>query len=192
MSTVAIIPARGGSRRIPRKNLAELGGKPLISWTIEAAKAAESVDRVLVTTDDREIQAVAKEWGADWAVLRPPELAEPHVPSRAVVLHALGKLHHYGSEIVLLHPTSPFRTGHDIDNALALLYDWQGSVVSFTNDEMNGAIYAARRHDIERVAGFMRLPIRPLHLPLPNGLDIDTPEDMERARGYAQQAHALC
>ena len=143
---------------------------------------------VVVTTDDDEIAAVAGGCGAR-VVQRPDRLGAGHVPSREVILHAMDAVG-CDSDVCLLHPTSPFRTGHDIDNAIQMLHGWDGSVVSFTNDEMNGAIYAARARDVRRGPSFMRLPIKPLHLPLPNGLDIDWPADLEWARNHVSRMEA--
>jgi CMP-N-acetylneuraminic acid synthetase len=131
---IALIPARGGSRRVPRKNLRLTGGKPLIAWTIEAARAASCVDRVIVTTDDREIADVATQHGAEVPFLRPPSLATDGAASADVVGHALRELRlHEGSNspFVLLQPTSPLRTSQDIDAAAALLVKGD-AVVSVT------------------------------------------------------------
>lgn len=121
---IALIPARGGSRRVPRKNLRMAGGKPLIAWTIEAARSARSVDRVVVTTEDREIAEVARQHGAEAPFLRPEHLSTDTATSADVVDHALRELRlHETPDVcfVLLQPTSPLRTAADIDSAAALL-----------------------------------------------------------------------
>src|SRR5919107_3363259 len=84
---LAIIPARGGSKSVPRKNLKLLGGKPLIAWTIEAARAASELDRCIVSTDDEEIAEVARAHGADVPFLRPAELAQDSTPDLPVFQH---------------------------------------------------------------------------------------------------------
>jgi CMP-N,N'-diacetyllegionaminic acid synthase len=107
---LALIPARGGSRGLPRKNVLEVGGRPLISWSIEAALASAYVDAVVVTTDDAEIANVARACGAEVPFLRPPELALDTSPSIDAVLHALDALAALGREfeyLMLLEPTSP-------------------------------------------------------------------------------------
>ncbi|MCS7166160.1 MAG: acylneuraminate cytidylyltransferase family protein [Gemmatales bacterium] len=123
--TLAIIPARGGSQGIPRKNLALLQGKPLIAWTIEAARAVPELDTIVVSTDDEEIAAVASHWGAWVPFRRPAKLAQADSSMIDVVLHALEWLaehHNYRPDLVLLlQPTSPFRTVQDILNALELM-----------------------------------------------------------------------
>ena len=89
MQTLAIIPARGGSKGILRKNLQPLAGKPLLAWTIEATLDSEMVDRVVVSTEDPEIAEAARQWGAETPFMRPDEFAADHVHSVHVVLHAL-------------------------------------------------------------------------------------------------------
>jgi len=120
---IAIIPARGGSKRLPRKSVLPLAGKPLIVWSIEAALASAYIDRTVVSTDDTEIAEIAKAAGASVPFMRPPELASDTACSADVVIHALDYLEsqkdHY-DYIVLLQPTSPLRTSADIDAALEL------------------------------------------------------------------------
>lgn len=123
MKTLALIPARGGSKGLPRKNLRLLAGKPLLAWSIEAARAAKAVERVLVSSDDDEILAEAERWGAE-ALRRPGALATDLSPSEPLVVHALDTLREEGYEteaLVLLQPTSPLRHASDIDAACALL-----------------------------------------------------------------------
>jgi CMP-N,N'-diacetyllegionaminic acid synthase len=117
VSTLALIPARGGSKGIPRKNIRHIAGKPLIAWTIEAARDAAGIDRVVVSTDDAEIAEVAIAWGADVPFLRPAELASDDAPGIAPVLHAIGELPGY-SRLLLLQPTSPLRDARCIEAML--------------------------------------------------------------------------
>jgi len=117
---LAIIPARGGSKRLPRKNILPLAGKPLIAWTIEAALESTAVGRVVVSTDDPEIAAVAELFGAEVPFMRPPELATDAATTIDVVLDILSKLPQPGS-IVLLQPTCPLRTARHIDEAAKLM-----------------------------------------------------------------------
>lgn len=116
--TLALIPARGGSKGIPRKNVREIAGKPLIAWTIEAARAA-GLARIVVSTEDEEIAAVARAWGADVPFMRPAELAADDSPGIAPVLHALTMLPDHDT-ILLLQPTSPLRSAADIEGILML------------------------------------------------------------------------
>ena len=125
MSILTLIPARGGSKSIPRKNLKPLGGHPLIAWSIAAALQADCKPRVIVSTDDEEIAAVAREYGAETPFLRPAELAEDHTLDLPVFQHALLWLDEnegYRPEIVVqLRPTSPFRPAGMIDEAVRIL-----------------------------------------------------------------------
>ncbi len=123
-NTLAIIPARGGSKSIPRKNVRLIAGKPLIGWTIEAARAARSVDRVVVSTDDPEIAAVSRQFGAD-VVWRPPEISGDTASSESALLHCLEHLQKseaYEPELVVfLQCTSPLTAAEDIDGTVAAL-----------------------------------------------------------------------
>ncbi len=119
MTVVGLIPARGGSKGIPRKNLAPLGGKPLIAWTIEAALGSEHVARAVVSTDDPELADVARSLGVD-VLDRPPELAGDETPMRDVVAHA-GRELVPETALVLLQPTSPLRTSRHVDDVVELL-----------------------------------------------------------------------
>jgi CMP-N-acetylneuraminic acid synthetase len=125
---IGLIPARGGSKGIPGKNVTPLAGKPLIAWTIEAALAAPSVDHLVVSTDADEIATAAITHGAD-VLERGHELAGDETPMLPVILDALDRLHECET-IVLLQPTSPLRTSEDIEGAIALLrYTGADSVV---------------------------------------------------------------
>ncbi len=114
MSVLAIIPARGGSRGIPRKNIKALMGKPLIGWAIDAAEQSSCVERIIVSTEDEEIALVARKLGADVPFIRPAELAADDTPGIAPVLHVISRLPNY-DWVLLLQPTSPLRTAEDID-----------------------------------------------------------------------------
>lgn len=124
MNILGIIPARSGSKGIPRKNLKPVAGKPLIAWSIEAALAASSITRLVISTDDEEIAAVSKSYGAE-IVRRPPELANDTASSESALLHvleALAQREQYEPElIVFLQATSPYRLPADIDGAVNLL-----------------------------------------------------------------------
>jgi CMP-N,N'-diacetyllegionaminic acid synthase len=120
---LALVPARGGSKGIPRKNLAPLAGKPLLQYTLEAALASRQIDDTLLSTDDEEIAAFAAKCGAATRYRRPPQLAGDDTPMIAAVEHAL---EWYARErgltpeaVLLLQPTSPLRTVADVDGAIA-------------------------------------------------------------------------
>lgn len=121
---LGLIPARGGSKGIPRKNICTLGGSPLIAWTIKAASDSRYLDRTVVSTDDDEIAQVALAHGAEVPFLRPTDLSGDTVSTVDVALHALRAVAEFGFEariFVLLQPTSPFRSVATIDHALELL-----------------------------------------------------------------------
>ncbi len=121
---LALIPARGGSVGIPRKNLAPLAGRPLIAWTIECARRARGVERVLVSTDCPEIAEVARAWGAEVPFLRPPALAGDDAPAMAALAHALDWLAQRENArpewIAWLQPTSPLRAPEDLEAGFEL------------------------------------------------------------------------
>jgi N-acylneuraminate cytidylyltransferase len=122
VKVLAVIPARGGSKGLPGKNLRPLGGKPLIAWSIEQALACRGIGRVLVSTDSPEIAAVAKAFGAEPPFLRPAELAQDQTPTEPVLLHALDTLEKAGETfdaLMLLQPTSPVRRVGALGAALA-------------------------------------------------------------------------
>lgn len=119
---VAIIPARGGSKGIPKKNIKPLLGKPLIAWTIWQARKSEYLDKIIVSTENDEIAEVSRDWSAE-IIKRPKELAKDESPTIDAVFHLLEVLRteNYNPNIVvLLQPTSPLRTAKDIDNAIDL------------------------------------------------------------------------
>ena len=119
MKTLALIPARGGSKGIPRKNVLPIAGKPLITWTIEAALRSRLLHSVVVSTDDAEIAEVARQAGAQVPFMRPSDLAQDHTPGIDPVLHALSHLPEFDA-VLLLQPTSPLRQTADIDGCLRM------------------------------------------------------------------------
>lgn len=121
---LAIIPARGGSKRLPGKNILDLAGKPLIAWTIEAAKKSKYIDRVVVSTDDDQISEISKKYGADIPFLRPVELSTDKASSIDVVTHTVIFLEDKNDVydfVVLLQPTSPMRDSQHIDEAISFM-----------------------------------------------------------------------
>jgi CMP-N,N'-diacetyllegionaminic acid synthase len=123
---LGFIPARGGSKAIPRKNLALLANKPLLAWTVEVAIGSDSLDRLVISTDDPEIAVVGKKLGAEVPFLRPTELATDTATSMDVILHAIRWLDENESYrpdyVLLLQPTSPLRTVTDIHKSIELLF----------------------------------------------------------------------
>ena len=122
---LAIIPARGGSKGIPKKNIVNINGKPLIQYTIEVAKESKLIDRVIVSTDDDEIAEISEKLGAEVPFIRPAELAKDDTPTFPVIKHALKWLKEnekYKPElIVLLEPTFPLRTVEKVDEAIKVI-----------------------------------------------------------------------
>ena len=118
MSLLALIPARGGSKGIPGKNIRLLAGIPLIAHTIKAAQQVPAITRIVVSTDDAEIAQVTKQWGAEIPFMRPAELARDDTPGIAPALHALEQIPE-PSEILLLQPTSPLRSSQDIEGIIS-------------------------------------------------------------------------
>ena len=113
---LALIPARGGSKGVPGKNIKEIYGKPLIAWTIESAKSSKRLDKILVSTDSEKIADVAKQYGAE-VLMRPAELATDTASTQDVMVHAL---QHFPMEtLVLLQPTSPYRSPGLIDRCIS-------------------------------------------------------------------------
>ncbi len=132
MSILALIPARGGSKSIPRKNIKYLAGKPLIVWTIEASQKAECFDQIVVSTDDEEIAEVSRSYGASIPFMRPRRLAQDDTPGVSPVLHALEILPKF-EWVMVLQPTSPLRTASDIQHSIAFCNDSKSSsLVSVT------------------------------------------------------------
>lgn len=116
-SVLAVVPARGGSKGLPRKNLRPFLGRPLIEWTLGAARAAKVIDRLIVSSDDPEIMALANKLGCEAPFRRSPELSGDQASSIDVVLDTLDRLPGFDI-VVLLQPTSPLRTHLDVEGAL--------------------------------------------------------------------------
>ena len=133
MKVLGIIPARGGSKGIPGKNIRPLGGRPLLAWTAEAALAARRLSRVVLTTDDERIAEIGRGCGLEVPFLRPAELALDDTPTLPVLQHAVAELEKAGDwfdAVCLLQPTSPFRRAGDIDGCIELLETGLDAVVS--------------------------------------------------------------
>ncbi|MGI2201452.1 cytidylyltransferase domain-containing protein [Shewanella baltica] len=130
---LAFIPARGGSKRLPRKNVLPLAGKPLICWSIDAAKHSKYIDSIFVSTDDSEIADIVSEYGIDIPELRPKWLASDTATTESVLIYTLEKFAKDADIVIILQPTSPLRTSEHIDRAVELFIKKQAqSVVSVT------------------------------------------------------------
>ena len=145
---VAIIPARGGSKRIPRKNIKQFAGKPMIEHAIAAALESELFGHVVVSTDDEEIASIARQWGAEVPFMRPADLADDHTPTVPVIAHAVRACQELGWSFqyaCCIYPGVPFiRTG-DLKQAFALL-ESSGAAYCYPVAEFPSAIQRALRH----------------------------------------------
>lgn len=135
---LAIIPARGGSKRIPRKNIKPFCGKPMIAWSIEVARQSGCFDRIVISTDDEEIAQVARRNGADVPFMRPPELSDDHTGTIPVIAHAIEWFNARGNEVqeaCCIYATAPFVRAEDLRRGLELLKanqcDYAFSVTSY-------------------------------------------------------------
>jgi pseudaminic acid cytidylyltransferase len=123
---IAIIPARGGSKRIPRKNIKQFGGLPMIAWSIRAAIASQCFERIIVSTDDDEIAQVAIAHGAEVPFVRPPELSDDHTGTIPVIAHAIEWQNAQGpsaSDVCCIYATAPFVSATDIKHGHQVLHD---------------------------------------------------------------------
>lgn len=152
----AIVPARGGSRGIPRKNLRPFQGRPLVCHAVDAALGATLVDRVIVSTDDPDIAAVARTAGAETPFLRPASLATDETPTLPVLQHAVRCLEEHGAAItavVVLQPTSPLRSAAHVDAAVRLFLDSKANSVASVC-EVDHSPYWMHRLDGDRLVPF--------------------------------------
>lgn len=150
-SVLAIIPARGGSKGVPRKNIRNVGGRPLIAYTIDAARNSRWLSRVVVTTDDSEIGDVARKCGCE-VIPRPANLAADDTPMVPVVLHALRKVEETCpmsfTHGILLQPTCPLRTAQDIDGALGIMLEDAQDLDSVVSVDLVADYHPARMYTL--------------------------------------------
>lgn len=189
-TTLAVIPARGGSKGLPRKNILPLGGKPIITWTIEAALACPVIDAVLVTTDDEEIAAIARLAGVEVPFLRPSDLAGDNATMLDTVLHAVNKFEQANttqvSTIVLLQPTGPLRTVQDINGPVLLLHESGADSVITVH-----RVQSAHPYYMYELNGDRALPL----MPPPEGATQRQnykPVYLRNGLVYATQRNVLC
>ena len=214
---LAIIPARGGSKGIPKKNIKAVSGKPLINYTIEAAKECKYIDKVIVSTDDKEIAEISMRAGAIVPFLRPDELATDEAKTIDVVLHAVEfyerKAERYDI-IVLLQPTSPLRTGEDIEKALEYFirkgnehpllmrqFGENNELVKMLDEDstvrrqdmkkyyrINGAIYINSMSELNENTSFNDNVLGYV-LAKEHSIDVDNPEDLVMAEYFLSQKY---
>ena len=140
-NVLALVPARIGSKRIPHKNIKNLCGKPLIAWTIDAAKKSKYVDKIIVSTDDKEIARISKNYGAEIPFIRPYRISKDDSKSIDVVIHALSNLQKF-DWLLFLQPTSPLRRKIDIDNIFKFCFKHQASSAV--------SVYKLNSHDLKK------------------------------------------
>lgn len=148
---IAVIPARGGSKRIPRKNIRNFCGKPMIAWSIEAAKSSGLFDHIIVSTDDAEIAAEAKLWGAEAPFVRPAELSNDHAGTTEVIAHATQWALDQNFEldaVCCIYATAPFIQVDDLKRGLAALEsgDWS---YAFTVTDFAAPIFRSFKQTAE-------------------------------------------
>jgi CMP-N,N'-diacetyllegionaminic acid synthase len=209
MRVLGVIPARGGSKRVPRKNIKLLGGRPLIAWTIEAAKKASRLTTWVVSTDDEAIRDVALSYGA-YVIRRPPELAADDSTTGDVLVHSVRWMEPDPFDIVVcLHPTSPIRDPHHIDQAVDTLANskldvlasmcklpnkrhpnigtiidgtWHGS--SLPHYILNASIYAVKRDWLMKAGVHVANPVIPFFMDRFHSLDIDEQIDFTLGEAF--------
>ena len=145
---IAVIPARGGSKRIPRKNIKLFNGRPMIAWTIEKALNSQCFDKVIVTTDDSEISAVARSAGAETPFIRPKELADDITPTVPVISHAIKCMKEKGEiydNVCCIYPCTPTLSENDLVHALDLLINSSASYVYPVTEYMHPIQRALQR-----------------------------------------------
>jgi len=144
---IAVIPARGGSKRIPRKNIRTFGGKPMIAWSIQAAIQSNCFDDVIVSTDDIEIAAIAKEHGAKTPFLRPKNLADDYTETIPVIAHAIDWQNKHGqtaTEVCCIYATAPFLMAEDLQRGFGVLRE-SGADFAFSVTNYQSPIQRAMR-----------------------------------------------
>ena len=156
---LALIPARGGSKRLPRKNILSICGKPLIVWTIEASLSCNYIDKTIVSTDDKEIKDISLTSGAE-VVDRPSDLSGDEVPTVPVVEHTLSIIKENYTYLILLQPTTPLRTKRHIDEAFQTLIKTNADAVISVCESEHNPLWANRLPVDGNLKNFRREDIR--------------------------------
>ena len=214
---VAIIPARGGSKRLPKKNIKKFLGYPLLSWTIRAAQESKFIDKIILSSEDESILKIARSYGSEIPLKRPKNLAYDNSESFEVIKYVLDKIGNDFFYIILLQPTSPLRTNKDIDNCIKEFIKKKstscvsafkfhkslnifiekksntiGNVFSDKNKPnkyyvLNGAIYLTDKYTLMRNKGFISDNTLLFEMPLSKSIDIDTIDDFEIAEFFGKK-----
>jgi pseudaminic acid cytidylyltransferase len=156
MNTIAIIPARGGSKRIPYKNIKNFCGKPMIAWSIEAARAAAIFNTILVSTDDDEIASVAETYGAEAPFRRPAELANDHTPTLPVIAHAVRWFEEHRGPVEFaccIYATTPFLQPQFLREGLELMKARPDAEFAFSITSYAFPIFRALNHNTDGTVG---------------------------------------
>lgn len=200
MNTLGVILARGGSKRVPGKNLRPLAGWPLITWTIGAGRMASLIDYLVVSSDDADILDEAAKQGAE-PIERPGEMATDEATSYPPLMHAVDQMEYTYEYVCLLQPTSPFRIPYDINLCVAkALHEELAAVVSVEQGSTvpNGAVYVGRVDWLrDALANGNRFPfdgpvpaIQEPPMPHERSLDIDTEDDWRMAEAMVEMMSA--
>ncbi|UZP66658.1 acylneuraminate cytidylyltransferase family protein [Desulfovibrio mangrovi] len=158
---LAVIPARGGSKGIPRKNIIDIDGKPLVAYSIEAALNAKNIDKVIVSTDDEEIAAIAKSYGAEVPFLRPPELSGDNITLAYVVLHALQWYDERGEvfdAVMSLQPTAPLISSQTLTDVVSLFHAKNAKAVTTVCKAPTHPYLAKRLLEDQEIEAFVAPP----------------------------------
>ena len=171
MSAYAIIPARGGSKGVPRKNISLLGGYPLVAYAIAAAKLTPSIERIIVSTDDDEVAAIARKFGAEVPFLRPAELAQDGSRDIGFMLHAIQWLREHEGSVpdyfVELRPTTPLRHPEDIEKAIGLIQKHPEATSLISSHEIRESPHKLFRKKDDYFEGLFPHDPRPEYWSLP-------------------------
>ena len=189
MNVLGLVLARGGSKRVKRKNLRLLYGQPLLVWTIGQARHSHMLDRFVVSSEDWEILELARDYDTE-VIIRPKELATDDCTSYPPMLHALNELDEVFDYLCLLQPTSPFRVARDIDGCiLGAIQSENPAMVSFAKgaDVSNGAIYVGRTDWLRDGGHFDGPAVDKYWMPIERSIDIDTEEDFAEAEAMIRE-----
>ena len=156
---LAIIPARGGSKRLPRKNVLDLAGKPLIAWSIEAGLNSSFIDKVIVTSDDEDILKISKKHGAG-IISRPDELANDTATTFDAIKHTIKSLNEKYEYIILLQPTSPLRDEKHIDEAIELLENKNADAVISVCEMNHSPLWSNRLPENLDMSSFIKKEVK--------------------------------
>ena len=155
---LAVIPARGGSKRLPRKNILDLCGKPLIAWSIEAGMKSKYIDKVVVTSEHKEILDISKLYGAQ-SIKRPNELASDTATTFDAIKHTIDNVEAY-DYIILLQPTSPLRDEQHIDEAIELLETKNADAIVSVSEMDHSPLWSNVLPEDANMSGFLRNEIK--------------------------------